>query len=291
MFLHSIVWSPTYNRRSEIGSMEDLVSNEDFLKAFGVSEDTGAEGSNAEGQNDNPPAGADPGAEDQTPPADTTGDGGASNTGDNTGDQTQDTDANNPDNATSKSAQAFAAMRVELANKNRMLENVATVLGLDPKSKDSMDQLQSKLTDALAKKQGISPEILNKLNRLEEMEQQRSIEQTRQNAFLGFQKVKTQFGLDDNQLQEFANQLVAEGKNPFTTELNLVNEYKLKNFDKLLEQARNQGTQAEMERAAKAQNNATTPSQTTGGTPDATPEKITTVKELTNWFNQQQSGK
>ena len=75
MFLHSIVWSPTYNRRSEIGSMEDLVSNEDFLKAFGVSEDTGAEGSNAEGQNDNPPAGADPGAGDQTPPADTTGDG------------------------------------------------------------------------------------------------------------------------------------------------------------------------------------------------------------------------
>ena len=59
----------------------------------------------------------------------------------------------------------------------------------------------------------------------------------------------------------------------------------------MLEQARNQGTQAEMERAAKAQNNATTPSQTTGGTPDATPDKITTVKELTNWFNQQQSGK
>ena len=172
-----------------------------------------------------------------------------------------------------------------------MLENVATILGLDPKSKDSMSQLQDKLTEALAKKQGIPTETLERLNRLEELEQQRNVEQVRNNAFLGFQKVKTQFKLTDDELQSFANELVADGKNPFLIPLDLVTEYKLKNFDKLLEKAKNQGAQDEIARAAKANNNASTPAKKQGGAADSDPDKITTIKQLNDWLNQQQSGK
>lgn len=277
---------------------ENQVSQEDFLKAFGVSTpgegettppagDTNTDGdtSNATDGNQNS---ANPGTDGQDPAADTTDGEGASQNGDNNGNQ-NGANKNEGNDTTSKSAQAFAAMRVELAQKNRMLEGVASVLGIDLKSKDSMDQLQIKLNEALAKKQGVSPEIMDKLNKFEQMEEQRNIEQVRNNAFMGFQKVKTQFGLDDAKLQEFANQLVAEGKNPFTTPLDLVTEYKLKNFETLLEQAKAQGAQEEIARATKANNNASTPGTNQGAQDNSNDvQQISTVKQLNEWFNKQQ---
>ena len=273
---------------------DDVISQEDFLKAFGVpgsaeaDDTTNTEGDTSNAANGNQD-GANPGTDGQDPTGNTPdGTDGASETGDNNGDQ-DGANKNEGNDPTSKSAQAFAAMRVELARKDKMLEGVASVLGIDLKSKDSMDQLQTKLNEALAKKQGIDPEVLVKLNRLEEMEAQRNIEQTRNNAFMGFQKVKTQFGLNDTQLQEFANQLVADGKNPFTTPLDLVTEYKLKNFDKTMEEAKAKGAQEEIARAAKAGANASTPGNDQGvQTNNNDAKQITTIKGLTEWFNQQQ---
>jgi hypothetical protein len=274
---------------------EDAISQEDFLKAFGIVNDEAGQSNDSDAGNQND-------GQDSNAATQGNGDEGQQNTGDENNNGTDDQQNQNADgntgdegqnqNQANKSAQAFAAMRVELSQKNKMLEGVATVLGLDPKSKDSMSQLQSKLTEALAKKQGIPTETLERLNKLEEMEQQRNIEQTRNNAFMGFQQVKTKFNLTDQQLQEFANELVADGKNPFVTPLDLMTEYKLRNFDKLLEQAKTQGAQAEIERSAKANNNASTPGTNQGaGASGQELDKITTIKQLNDWFNQQQSGK
>lgn len=277
---------------------DDVVSQEDFLAAFGVTDQAnqGAQddGNQNQGGTDTNADGANPSTEGSNPADNASTEDGASENGDNQadGNANQGEQNNNTNNQVNKSAQAFAAMRVELANKNKLLEGVATVLGLDPKQKDSMDQLQSKLNEALAKKQGLPVETLERLNKLEELEQQRNIESIRNNAFQGFQKVKTQFGLSDADLQAFANELVAEGKNPFVVPLDLVTEYKLKNFDKLLEQAKNQGAQDEINRAAKANNSASTPNNKQGGSAASEePDKITTVKQLNDWFNQQQGGK
>lgn len=279
--------------------MEDeQMSQEDFLKAFGVAPTTPTNNeadtnTSANATNDNPD-GANPGTEssdgvDGANNNQQTQQQEPSNTGDNNEGNQTDANKNDGNDPTSKSAQAFAAMRVELARKDKLLEGVATVLGLDPKSKESMDQLQGKLNEALAKKQGIDPEVLVKLNRLEEMETQRNIEQVRNNAFMGFQKVKTKYGLSDAQLQEFANQLVADGKNPFITQLDLESEYKLKNFDKIMEEAKAKGAQEEIARAAKAGANASTPGNNQGvQTNNNDAKQITTIKGLTEWFNQQQ---
>lgn len=260
----------------------ETLSQEDFLAAFGAAstEDTTQEPENNENNNNEettPNESADPGTADNT-----------AKDGENT--EGADDSQNNEDQV-SKSAQAFAAMRVELSNKNKLLEGVATVLGLDPKQKDSMDQLQTKLNEALAKKQGVPVETLERLNRLEQLEQQRNIEAVRNSAFQGFQAVKVKFNLNDTELQDFANSLLADGKNPFVVPLDLVTEYKLKNFDRLLEQARNQGTQDEINRSAKANNNASTPNPKNGGGTNNEPEKITTVKQLNDWFNQKQGEK
>lgn len=273
---------------------DDIVSNDDFLKAFGIGDEADQQQPNNEGNNT--PTDTTPGEDTSNNNANNDANAGnnanANNDANKDGSKpegNQDGEKSNPNS--DKSAQAFAAMRVELTNTKRLLDSVATVLGLDPKAKDSMDQLEHKLTEALAKKQGIPTETLERLNKLERLEEERNAETIRNNAFLGFQKVKNQFGLDDASLQAFANELVADGKNPFNTPLDLVTEYKLRNFDRLLEEAKNQGAQAEIQRASKAANNASTPSSNVGGSNDTTPDKITTVKELNEWFSQQQSGK
>lgn len=261
---------------------DEVVTQDDFLKAFGIgSADQADEQNNGSQQgSDESTDGATGESQDQGQTQDQQGDTDAGSEGN----QDQQTNTN----PTDKSAKAFAAMRVELAQKQKLLDDVATVLGLDPKAKDSMDQLQSKLTESLAKKQGIPAETLARLNKLEEMEQQRNEEQVRNNAYLGFQKVKTQFKLSDQELQQFASELVADGKNPFVQSFDLVAEYKLKNFDKLLEDAKQQGIQAEIARASKANDNASTPSNKQGGAQDQSTDQITTVKQLTDWFNKQQ---
>lgn len=255
---------------------DEVVTQDDFLKAFGIGTESTTEEQDNGGQQT---------TDDTTDGATGESQGQQGDTEASSGDQ-QDQQVNT--NPTDKSAKAFAAMRIELAQKQKLLDDVATVLGLDPKAKDSMGQLQSKLTETLAKKQGIPAETLARLNKLEEMEQQRNEEQVRNNAYLGFQKVKTQFKLSDQELQQFANELVADGKNPFVQTFDLVAEYKLKNFDKLLEDAKQQGIQAEIARASKANDNASTPSNKQGGAQDQSADQITTVKQLTDWFNKQQ---
>ncbi len=259
---------------------DEVVTQDDFLKAFGIGTESTTEEQNNGGQQ----------------ATDDTADGATGESQDQNQDQQGDTDAGSGDQqeqqqtntAPDKSAKAFAAMRVELAQKQKLLDDVAAVLGLDPKAKDSMDQLQSKLTETLAKKQGIPAETLARLNKLEELEQRRNEEQVRNNAYLGFEKVKTQFKLSDTELQQFANELVADGKNPFIQTFDLVAEYKLRNFDRLLEDAKQQGIQAEIARASKANDNASTPSNKQGGAQDQSADQITTVKQLTDWFNKQQ---
>lgn len=260
---------------------DEVVTQDDFLKAFGI-----GSADQADEQNNGSQQGSDESTDGAT---------GESQDQEQTQDQQGDTDAGSEGNqeqqtntAPDKSAKAFAAMRVELAQKQKLLDDVASVLGLDPKAKDSMDQLQSKLTETLAKKQGIPTETLERLNKLEELEQRRNEEQVRNNAYLGFEKVKTQFKLSDSELQQFANELVTDGKNPFVQTFDLVAEYKLRNFDRLLEDAKQQGIQAEIARASKANDNASTPSNKQGGTQDQNADQITTVKQLTDWFNKQQ---
>ena len=274
--------------------MEDNISQNDFLKAFGIEDDSNTNNADTGDQtNQTPASDASNTDSDTNNNADTDNSTDTNKNEGNDEGNSNDTDdgkqTKQQDPATSKSANAFAAMRVELAQKNKMLENVASVLGLDFKTKDSMDQLQTKLNEALAKKQGLPVETLERLNKLEAMEEQRNIEQVRNNAFLGFQNVKNTFKLTDDDLQNFANELVADGKNPFITEMDLMSEYKLRNFDKLIEKAKEQGIQSEIQRASKAQNNASTPGNTTGGNTDDSTDKVNSVKELNEWFSKQGS--
>ena len=202
-------------------------------------------------------------------------------------DQTQTPDPTTPETdptqpaqptAEEKSAKAFAAMRVENSNYKHMLTNMAQTIGIKETDPEKvMSLMQTKLNEMQAKQQGVSPEMYERLQRLEQSENQ-------QRVASGFQQVKDQFNLSDADLQNFANSLVASGVNPFEKPIDLVTAYKLQNFDTMMEAAKQRGIQEEMERSTKASSQSTVPNQATGDPNPSEPDKINTFAQLDALF-------
>lgn len=184
-----------------------------------------------------------------------------------------------------KAAQAFAQMRVQNKQYEKLLAGMAQVLGVDAKDPESITQaLNSKVTEAQAKQQNIPVDILNRLQQLEEQNSMFNQEQVRRQAYLGFQNVKNKFGLDDKALNSFAETLVADNMNPFESPLDLETEYIKRNYQTLVAQAEARGAQAEAQRAANANKNGTVPNPKQGQ-PLEEPDKITSISDLDKWLN------
>lgn len=183
---------------------------------------------------------------------------------------------------------AFAQMRVENNNMKQLLNNIAGVLGINPQTAqngDVQEAIQQAVIKAQAKQQNVDPGLLQRLNDLEAYKNNAERQALSNKAMFGFQAVKNQFNLTDKDLNDFAEQLVAANINPYTQDVDLVSEYKLRNFDKLIEAAVARGVEQEASRQKNVNSHSTTPgSNTGGGNTDA--DKIHSVAELTKWFNE-----
>jgi len=192
----------------------------------------------------------------------------------------------NPPALDNKVAQAFASMRIQNKKYESLLKGVADILGVDnlDKPEELVRVLQTKINEAQAKKQNISVELLNEINALKEESAASKAERLQAAALLGFQKVMTDFKLNQAELTDFANTLFADGINPFQEEVDVVKEYKLRNFEKLMADAKEAGVKEEQARAAKAAAQGSTPSKVNGQT-GGEPAKINSVAQLTSYFN------
>jgi hypothetical protein len=166
-----------------------------------------------------------------------------------------------------------------------ILEDVAKVLGVQGKDADQIVQAVRQATiKAQAKQQNIPEEILMELKSLKENQEQVTRSQLEQQAYLGFQNVKNTFKLDEKSLGEFAAQLSEAGLNPFDNPVDLVQQYKILNFEKLQTLAREEGIAAEQARALKANSQSSTPDGNSGGQ-TGEQSKINTVADLDAFFN------
>ena len=186
--------------------------------------------------------------------------------------------AQNP--ANDKQTQAFAAMRVENSTLKNTLQSVAAVLGItETKDLSALSEaIKVKALEAQAKQQNVPVEMLQKLDRLENLEQQFTATQLQTQAAIGFQKVAEQFKLGNEELVAFAQSLLADGLNPYEKQVDLVKEYRDRNWETIINQAVETAVRAEQERAAKA-GKASDPGTEKGGVPGAQ-DKITTIKDL-----------
>lgn len=208
------------------------------------------------------------------------------------GEQVQDEQAqtNPEDNAQkpvetpNKSANAFAQMRVENKKYQNMIKDIASLLGVQNDDPNQiLNAMQEKVINAQAKQQGIPTELAQRLAQLEARDKEYTLGEIRRNAYLGFQQIKDTFGLDDTSLNQFADTLVAGGVNPFEQQIDLVSEYKIRNFDNLIKAAEERGAKAEATRASRASSQSTTPN-TKQGMQEVEKGKITSIADLNKWL-------
>ena len=187
-----------------------------------------------------------------------------------------------------KQNKAFAELRMQNKAQAEFIMRLARSAGLNPKDvKEAQEFLSEGATRVEAKKRNIDPETLRQLEEERtELEEYRN-QANRQAAMLGFQKVKNEYNLSNEDLNNFAEQLAAKNINPFSGDrVDLLKEYRMLNFDKLLAQAKEAGRQEEIARSLKAKQNSTTPLKTTGNdTPLGETPAVNTVKDLDNLLN------
>jgi len=265
------------NTNTEAGNAEEAPTLEGLIEALGGDQTKQPDSDNSENQDTNEGETTPPANDEDTLPNDE-------------GDATSSNNDSGSTGTDDRGAQAFAKMRVENKNLQKMVEGIAEVLGIqDTKDPEAVNNaIKDKILEAQAKKAEVPKEMLARLQYLEEKDAAAEETNNRNAAFHQFQQVKSNFNLSDKELEAFATELQMAGLNPFANKLDLVKEYKNLHFDTLVQNEVAKAVANEMKRSTKASTQGTTPSsnQNPGGNNTGT-EKITSVNELTNWFKSQ----
>lgn len=262
----------------------------DFLEAFGLTEEDIQEAQN--NQNDSGVTDANPDAQQEDQGTDNSEPQGTELTEQGTQSQ-QDEQQQQPDDTQKdnrmKANAAFAQMRSENTALKKLVGDIAGVLGINPDTPQAQMQhaVQEAILKAQAKQQNLDPAVLQRLNQLEQYKEDNERQSLTNKAYIGFQTVKNQFNLSDKELDSFAEQLMQSGVNPFTKDVDLVSEYKVRNFDKLIAAAEQRGAAKEAERQQHVAKHSSQPTKATGVGSNSEPDKITSTTELTSWFDKQ----
>jgi len=186
----------------------------------------------------------------------------------------------NPKNA------AFAQMRTQNARFISALGKIGQLIGIDNvKDPDELiSVLEQRLIASEAQKNNVPVELYQQLEQARQDALSKEREMLKQAAAIGFQKVMSSFNLSQAQLQEFAQQLYDAGKNPYMTAIDLMQEYRALNFDKILAQERDRAVQAALANQRKTQEHSSAPSSLSGK-PAEPPTQVTSVADLTQLLN------
>jgi len=187
-----------------------------------------------------------------------------------------------------KTQQAFVYLRQQNQSFKNTLKGVAEVLGIDPKTGDAdlIAALQTKVTENQAQRDNVPVEMLQRLQTLEARNTEIEQKERERATLLGLQQVKTQFGLTDNDVTKFTQDLITAGKNPLESKLNLVDEYRITHFEDIMKKATEDAVAKEQARASKASASSSTP-DTKRGDPGSSDGKITTQIQLNSWLDSQ----
>ena len=187
--------------------------------------------------------------------------------------------------------ETFAAMRIQNKQMNETLKGVATLLGIEGavESDALMNALQAKILENQAKTQNVPVELLQRLQTLEQQNNQFTAQQRQRNIEIGFENVKNTFKLEPAQVNKFAEDLIANGLNPFVQDVDMVKAYRDIHFDEIVAAKVQEAVVAEQARAAAAANNGSNPGNQQGSQQQGDITKVNSVRDLDTWFAQQQT--
>ena len=169
--------------------------------------------------------------------------------------------------AATKQAAAFAQMRIQQKMYEQALTKILDKAGIDPTLAKNPAELQKFLEQADTQEQAeemkVPPELLTRLRQLEQKDQQYEQERLQKAAVDGLVQLQTKYKLDKQGVMSFIQQLQESGINPFAREVDFEREYKLLNFEKILEAEKEAAVQAALSKQKAAQTHSTQPSATT----------------------------
>jgi AraC-like DNA-binding protein len=188
-----------------------------------------------------------------------------------------------------KSKAAFAQMRVENSKQRKVITQLAKALDLDVNDPEALlEQLNALSLDKIARKQGVSPEELVHRTKTEEelamLRYESNINKARE-SLLG---IKSKYGLNDQELNDFAVALDKAGINLVANPTYDVNYFYYQlNGEKMMEARVNAAVEAALKNQNTARKHSATPTPT--GAPDTDPhasgDKINTVSALDSLLN------
>lgn len=201
--------------------------------------------------------------------------------GDDIGDEGAGEEDNAAAEAAAKQNHAWAELRAQNTQLKTMLGKIAQATGIEyADDKDLVAKLDEDTLNKLAKKQNVPVELLQRLDMLEQRDKANAAQQLQQEAFIGFQRIKDTYKLDEEELKAFASKLDETGKNPFLQKVNLDAEYKTLFFDTIVEKQVNAAVEAALKKSGAADTHSTKPSAKSGQKDTGSPDKVTTVAGL-----------
>lgn len=164
-----------------------------------------------------------------------------------------------------KQAHTFAAMRKQISEQNKVLEDIGKALGVSGKPEEILSGLQ-KITNAQkAKDAGIPPEVMARITALEQEKLERDANDRKIKTYASINQFQRNMNLDQKQLNSFLVQLAQAGKNPFEQDVDLRSEYLVMNFDRLQQEAIQKALEKQAQLDNKADAQGTNPGKKTGG--------------------------
>ena len=180
---------------------------------------------------------------------------------------------------------AFAQMRRQNAQLKQLLDKVAKATGVEYQNEQELyDKLNNTALEQLAQKQQIPVQLLQRLEMLEANNTAYQADQMRIRAMNGFQQLKDTYSLSDAELRNFAQELTEANKNPFLTNVDIINEYKLAHFDDIVQKKVEAATKAVLNRSNVAEQHSSKPNKSrgTGAQDDIKVDSVSALNSLLN---------
>lgn len=180
---------------------------------------------------------------------------------------------------------AFGQLRQENNELAAILGKIAQANGIQyANTRDLMGKLNDDAISKLAQKQNVPVELLREMDALRAGQQQWQQSQREQVAFAGFQTLMSQYGLSQDDLKAFAVELDGAGKNPFTQNINVVDEYRLRHFDDIVAKRVDVAVKEALAKSSAADDHSSTPGAQQGAGSGDGGQKITTQEGLNNFL-------
>lgn len=176
---------------------------------------------------------------------------------------------------------AFAKLRKEATDYKKAIDSISKALGIEEgQDGDKVKKLVDMAHERLAKQDNVPVEVFKELEQTRTQLASLQQEQNLRTAQSKFMKLQEQFGLEEEQLMQFARTLDTEGISVIEDpKIDLEYEYYKRNRQAIEEQKINAAVEAALKGDKAADKKSTTPSkQSSKGNPE--PKKVNSVDAL-----------